>query len=244
MDDSTKLLKSRIQQVTDNLAQVVYDRLNAEQCKFARTKQKAEVYSGSMRNVLRNSRLGFDKFDLPSIKDGDERITAYKRGTWHRDSPDIESLTRLPLVNNNDWDIRYFYTKIMKTRIMEWMRSKRGLQIVLLKQEQIDLFGIPVDLIEDLEEVVRKVAIATEDQLLQDQRLLSGMARLLDGESKQMSAGMMLRLITMVASECTLRSTGMNRKVIAWISLTTFWIVSIILPLGLDDISTDSRLLS
>ena len=158
MDDSTKkLLKSRIQQVTDNLAQVVYDRLNAEQCKFARAKQKAEVYSGSMRNVLRNSRLGFDKFDLPSIKDGDERITAYKRGTWHRDSPDIESLTRLPLVNNNDWDIRYFLHKDrMKTRIMEWMRSKRGLQIVLLKQEQIDLFGIPADLIEDLEEVVPK----------------------------------------------------------------------------------------
>ena len=158
MDDSTKkLLKSRIQQVTDNLAQVVYDRLNAEQCKFVRAKQKAEVYSGSMRNVLRNSKLGFDKFNLPSIKDGDERITAYKRGTWHRDSPDIESLTRLPLVNNNDWDIRYFLHKDrMKTRIMEWMRSKRGLQIVLLKQEQIDLFGIPADLIEDLEEVVPK----------------------------------------------------------------------------------------
>ena len=158
MDDSTKkLLKSRIQQVTDNLAQVVYDRLNAEQCKFARAKQKAEVYSGSMRNVLRNSKLGFDKFNLPSIKDGDERITAYKRGTWHRDSPDIESLTRLPLVNSNDWDIRYFLHKDrMKTRIMEWMRSKRGLQIVLLKQEQIDLFGIPADLIEDLEEVVPK----------------------------------------------------------------------------------------
>ena len=158
MDDSTKkLLKSRIQQVTDNLAQVVYDRLNAEQCKFARAKQKAEVYSGSMRNVLRNSKLGFDKFNLPSIKDGDERITAYKRGTWHRDSPDIESLTRLPLVNSNDWDIRYFLHKDrMKTRIMEWMRSKRGLQIVLLKQEQIDLLGIPADLIEDLEEVVPK----------------------------------------------------------------------------------------
>ena len=60
MDDSTKkLLKSRIQQVTDNLAQVVYDRLNAEQCKFARAKQKADVYSGSMRNVLRNSALVF-----------------------------------------------------------------------------------------------------------------------------------------------------------------------------------------
>ena len=158
MDDSTKkLLESRIQQVTDNLAQVVYDRLNAEQCKFARAKKKAEVYSGSMRNVLRNSKLGFDKFNLPSIKDGDERITAYKRGTWHRDSPDIESLTRLPLVNSNDWDIRYFLHKDrMKTRIMEWMRSKRGLQIVLLKQEQIDLLGIPADLIEDLEEVVPK----------------------------------------------------------------------------------------
>jgi hypothetical protein len=44
----------------------------------------------------------------------------------------------------------------MKTRIMEWMRNQRGLQIVLLKQEQIDLFGIPADLIEDLEEVVPK----------------------------------------------------------------------------------------
>lgn len=158
MDDSTKkLLKSRIQQVTDNLAQVVYDRLNAEQCKFAKAKQKAEVYSGSMRNVLRNSKLGFDKFNLPYIKDGDERITAYKRGTWHRDSPDILSLLNLPLVDNNDWNIRYFLHKDrMKTRIMEWMRSQRGLQIVLLKQEQIDLFGIPADLIEDLEEVVPK----------------------------------------------------------------------------------------
>jgi len=158
MDDSTKtLLKSRIQQVTNSLSQVVYDRLDAEQCTFARAKKKAEVYSGSMRSVLRNSALDFDKFNLPSVKDGDERITAYKRGTWHRDSPDIESLTRLPLVNSNDWDIRYFLHKDrMKTRIMEWMRSKRGLQIVLLKQEQIDLFGIPADLIEDLEEVVPK----------------------------------------------------------------------------------------
>ena len=158
MDDSTKkLLKSRIQQVQDNLAQVVYDKLEVEQCKFARAKKKAEVYSGSMRNVLRNSILGFDKFDLPSIKDGDERITSYKRGTWHRDSPDIESLTRLPLVNSNDWKIRYFLHKDrMKTRIMEWMRNQRGSQIVLLKQEQIDLFGIPADLIEDLDEVVPK----------------------------------------------------------------------------------------
>jgi len=158
MDDSTKtLLKSRIQQVQDNLSQVVYDKLEAEQCKFARAKRKAEVYSGSMRSVLRSSTLDFDKFDLSSIKDGDERITSYKRGTWHRDSPDIESLTRLPLVNSNDWDIRYFLHKDrMKTRIMEWMRNKRGLQIVLLKQEQIDLLGIPADLIEDLEEVVPK----------------------------------------------------------------------------------------
>ena len=158
MDDSTKtLLKSRIQQVQDNLSQVVYDKLEAEQCKFARAKRKAEVYSGSMRSVLRSSSLDFDKFNLLSIKDGDERITAYKRGTWHRDSPDIESLTRLPLVNSNDWDIRYFLHKDrMKTRIIEWMRNKRGLQIVLLKQEQIDLFGIPADLIEDLEEVVPK----------------------------------------------------------------------------------------
>ena len=158
MDDSTKkLLKSRIQQVQDNLSQVVYDKLDAEQCVFAKAKRKAEVYSGSMRSVLRNSKLDLDKFNLPSIKDGDERITSYKRGTWHRDSPDIESLTRLPLVNSNDWDIRYFLHKDrMKTRIMEWMRNKRGLQIVLLKQEQIDLFGIPADLIEDLEEVVPK----------------------------------------------------------------------------------------
>ena len=158
MDDNTKtLLKSRIQQVQDNLSQVVYDKLEAEQCKFARAKKKAEVYSGSMRSVLRSSTLDFDKFDLPSIKDGDERITSYKRGTWHRDSPDIESLVRLPLVNSNDWKIRYFLHKDrMKTRIMEWMRNQRGSQIVLLKQEQIDLFGIPADLIEDLDEVVPK----------------------------------------------------------------------------------------
>jgi len=158
MDDSTKrLLQSRVDQVTENLAQTVYDKLDVEQCAFARAKKKAEVYSGSMRNVLRNSKLDFDKFNLPSIKDGDERITAYKRGNWHRDSSDIESLTRLPLVNSNDWDIRYFLHKDrMKTRIMQWMRNQRGLQIVLLKQEQIDLFGIPADLIEDLEEVVPK----------------------------------------------------------------------------------------
>jgi hypothetical protein len=158
MDDSTKkLLKSRIQQVQDNLSQVVYDKLEAEQCKFTRAKKKAEVYSGSMRSVLRSSTLDFDKFDLPSIKDGDERITSYKRGTWHRDSPDIESLVRLPLVNSNDWKIRYFLHKDrMKTRIMEWMRNQRGSQIVLLKQEQIDLLGIPADLIEDLDEVVPK----------------------------------------------------------------------------------------
>ena len=158
MDDSTKtLLKSRIQQVTDSLAFVVHDKIEAEQCKFTRAKKKAEVYSGSMRSVLRSSTLDFGKFELPSIKDGDERITSYKRGTWHRDSPDIESLVRLPLVNSNDWKIRYFLHKDrMKTRIIEWMRNQRGSQIVLLKQEQIDLFGIPADLIEDLEEVVPK----------------------------------------------------------------------------------------
>lgn len=158
MDDSTKtLLKSRIQQVQDNLSQVVYDNLEAEQCKFARAKRKEEVYSGSMRSVLKSSSLDFDKFNLPSIKDGDERITSYKRGTWHRDSPDIVSLTRLPLINSNDWKIRYFLHKDrMKTRIMEWMRNQRGSQIVLLKQEQIDLFGIPADLIEDLDEIVPK----------------------------------------------------------------------------------------
>ena len=158
MDDSTKtLLKSRIQQVTDSLAFVVHDKIEAEQCKFTRAKKKAEVYSGSMRSVLRSSTLDFGKFELPSIKDGDERITSYKRGTWHRDSPDIESLVRVPLVNSNDWKIRYFLHKDrMKTRIMEWMRNQRGSQIVLLKQEQIDLFGIPADLIEDLDEVVPK----------------------------------------------------------------------------------------
>ena len=158
MDDSTKqLLKSRIQQVTNNLSQVVYDKLEAEQCAFTRAKKKAEIYSGSMRSVLRSSNLNFDQFNLPSIKDGDERMTAYKRGTWHRDSPDILSLLNLPLVDNNGWTIRYFLHKDrMKTRILEWMRSQRGLQIVLLKQEQIDLFGIPADLIEDLEEVVPK----------------------------------------------------------------------------------------
>ena len=158
MDDSTKqLLKSRIQQVTNNLSQVVYDKLEAEQCAFTRAKKKAEIYSGSMRSVLRSSNLNFDQFNLPSIKDGDERMTAYKRGTWHRDSPDILSLLNLPLVDNNGWTIRYFLHKDrMKTRILEWMRIQRGLQIVLLKQEQIDLFGIPADLIEDLEEVVPK----------------------------------------------------------------------------------------
>ena len=63
----------------------------------------------------------------------------------------------MPLVNSNDWKIRYFLHKDrMKTRIMEWMRNQRGSQIVLLKQEQIDLFGIPADLIEDLDEVVPK----------------------------------------------------------------------------------------
>ena len=86
------------------------------------------------------------------------------------------------------------------------------------------MFGIPADLIEDLEEVVPKSSNSYGGSTsLQDQRLLSGMARLLDGESKQMSAGTMLRLITMVESVFMLRSTGMNRKVTAWISLTTFW---------------------
>ena len=158
MDDSTKTaLKARIQQVADNLSQVVYDKLEAEQCKFARAKRKAEVYSGSMRNVLRNSRLGFDKFELPVIPEDGERITCYSRGTWHRDSPDILSLRSLPLTDNNGWTIRYFLHKDrMKTRILEWMRQQRGLKIVLLKQEQIDLFGIPDELIEDLEEEVPK----------------------------------------------------------------------------------------
>ena len=158
LDDSTKqILKSRIQQVTDSLAKVVHDKIEEEQCVFTRAKKKAEVYSGSMRSVLKNSTLDFHKFDLPSIKEDDERLTSYRRGTWHRDSTDVDSLARLPLVHDRDWKIRYFLHKDrMKTRILGWMRDKRGLQIVLLKQEQIDLFGIPADLIEDLEEVVPK----------------------------------------------------------------------------------------
>ena len=158
MDDSTKtILKARIQQVTDSLAQTVYDKLEEEQCAFTRARKKAEVYSGSMRGVLRSSKLNFDQFDLPLIPEDDDRITCYSRGTWHRDSPDILSLRSLPLTDNNDWNIRYFLHKDrMKTRILEWMRHQRGLKIVLLKQDQIDLFGIPADLIEDLEEVVPK----------------------------------------------------------------------------------------
>jgi len=158
MDDSTKtILKARVQQVTDNLAQTVYDKLEEEQCAFTRAKKKAEVHSGSMRGVLRSSKLNFDQFDLPLIPEDDDRITCYSRGTWHRDSPDILSLRSLPLTDNNDWSIRYFLHKDrMKTRILEWMRHQRGLKIVLLKQNQIDLFGIPADLIEDLEEVVPK----------------------------------------------------------------------------------------
>ena len=158
MDDTTKTtLKARIQQVTDNLAQTVYDKLEEEQCAFTRARKKAEVYSGSMRGVLRSSKLNFDQFDLPLIPEDDERITCYSRGTWHRDSPDILSLRSLPLTDNNDWNIRYFLHKDrMKTRILEWMRHQRGLKIVLLKQNQIDLLGVPADLIEDLEEVVPK----------------------------------------------------------------------------------------
>ena len=158
LDDSTKqILKSRVQQVTDNLAQVVHDKIEEEQCVFTRAKKKAEVYSGSMRSVLKQSKLDFEKFNLPSIKEGNERLTSYRRGTWHKDSTDVDSLARLPLVHDRDWKIRYFLHKDrMKTRILGWMRDKRGLQIVLLKQEQIDLFGIPADLIEDLEEVVPK----------------------------------------------------------------------------------------
>lgn len=158
MDDSTKAaLKIRIQQVTDNLSEVVYKKLEAEQCKFTRAKRKAEVYSGSMRNVLRNSKLNFDQFDLPLIPDDDDRMACYSRGTWHRESADILSLRSLPLVSEHNWEIRYFLHKDrMKTRILQWMRNQRGVKIVLLKQEQIDLFGIPADLIEDLEEVVPK----------------------------------------------------------------------------------------
>ena len=152
MDDSTKqALSDRIQQVVNNLAQTVYDALEAEQCDFSKAKKKAEVFSGSLRSVLRKSNLDFDKFDLPSIPDGDDRVTTYQRGSWHRDSTDINSVSRLPLVHNNDYKIRYFlHQDRMKTRILSRMKDVRGLICVVLTQDQIDFFGIPADLIEDL----------------------------------------------------------------------------------------------
>jgi len=152
MDDSTKrILSDRIQQVVSDLAEVVYNKLEAETCAFTRAKNKAEVFSGSLRSVLRKSKLDFDKFDLPTIPDGDDRVTTYQRGTWHRGSTDINSVSRLPLVHNNDYKIRYFlHQDRMKTRIMSRMKDCRGLACVVLTQEQIDFFGIPADLIEDL----------------------------------------------------------------------------------------------
>jgi hypothetical protein len=159
MDDSTKrVLNDRIQQIITSLAEVVFNKLEAETCAFTRAKKKAEVCSGSVRAVLRKSKLDFDKFDLPSIPDGDDRVTTYQRGTWHRDSTDINSVTRLPIYHNNDYKIRYFlHQDRMKTRIMSRMKDCRGLICVVLTQKQIDFFGIPADLIEDLGEFAPKL---------------------------------------------------------------------------------------
>jgi len=155
LDDSTKeKLESHIKQVKETLARVIYNQLMSEQCKFKRAKAKHDVYSGSMCRIMKNSDLNFDQFDLPLAKE-DNTIVCYRRGGWHRDSVDIMNRREMPFGEEDK--TRYFHHKDrMKMRIMNWMKTQRGLTVVLLKQEHIDLFNVPTDLIEDLEDVVPK----------------------------------------------------------------------------------------
>jgi hypothetical protein len=159
LDDDTKLkLRKRVDDVQNQLAQIVYDQIEAEPCSFKRAELVAKSLNGNIKSITRKSDLDFSQFELPSIPDDQPRMTIYSRSNWYRDTTDVTSNKRLPLGVDN-WTVRYFlHADRMKTRIMSWMKEQRNVKLVILTQEQVDFFGIPADKIEVLEDVVPKLA--------------------------------------------------------------------------------------
>ena len=159
LDDDTKLkLRKRVDDVQNQLAQIVYDQIEAEPCSFKRAELVAKSLNGNIKSITRKSDLDFSQFELPSIPDDQPRMTIYSRSNWYRDTTDVTSNKRLPLGVDN-WTVRYFlHADRMKTRIMSWMKEQRNVKLVILTQEQVDFFGIPADKIEALEDVVPKLA--------------------------------------------------------------------------------------
>jgi hypothetical protein len=158
LDDDTKLkLRKRVDDVQNQLAQIVYDQIEAEPCSFKRAELVAKSLNGNIKSITRKSDLDFSQFELPSIPDDQPKMTIYSRSNWYRDSTDVTSNKRLPLGVDN-WTVRYFlHADRMKTRIMSWMKEQRNVKLVILTQEQVDFFGIPADKIEVLEDVVPKL---------------------------------------------------------------------------------------
>ena len=159
LDDDTKLkLRKRVDDVQNQLAQIVYDQIEAEPCSFKRAELVAKSLNGNIKSITRKSDLDFSQFELPSIPDDQPRMTIYSRSNWYRDTTDVTSNKRLPLGVDN-WTVRYFlHADRMKTRIMSWMKEQRNVKLVILTQEQVDFFGIPADKIEVLEDVIPKLA--------------------------------------------------------------------------------------
>jgi hypothetical protein len=109
--------------------------------------------SGKVRASIRKSNLNFDKFELPVLDEDDERVTIYSRGSWGREATDVTQSRTLPL--NSDYRLIYCLTKPrMKTRILSWMKHQRSVRLVCLTQEQVDFFGVPDVVLEDIESVV------------------------------------------------------------------------------------------
>ena len=161
MDDSTKAkLKEVISEINSELAQTVYDNLDATTCAWQRAKMYANL-SGKVRASIRKSSLNFDKFELPVLDEDADRVTIYSRGSWGREATDVTQSRTLPL--HSDYRLIYCINKPrMKTRILSWMKHQRSVRLVCLTQKQADLFGVPAVVLEDIESVVPELERSTK----------------------------------------------------------------------------------
>jgi len=160
LDDDTKLkLRKRIDDVQSQLAEIVFDKIEAEPCHFQRAKMVAKSLSGNIKSITRKSDLDFSQFELPNIPDSCDSMTVYSRSNWARETVEVDERRRLPLEFGGDnWTVRYFlHADRMKTRIRAWMKDQRNVKLVVLTQTQIDFFNIPAELIENLEDVIPKL---------------------------------------------------------------------------------------
>ena len=156
LDDSTKIkLEKRISEVTEDLAKIIYDKISAESCSFKQSQMKESAYAGSIKSNLSKSSIDFHVFDLPKLGDSDGSLTVYSRSY---SGTDITQRRSLPVGDRNGWTTRYCLHKDrMKTRIQSWMKNQRNVRLIVLTQKQVDFFGVPADLLEDLEDFVPKI---------------------------------------------------------------------------------------